>query len=82
MSNNEQLFTAIVPTEEANLSGGNGGYSYDSLALGGANASALGGQYNFALTDTQAHTNQYGAVSSSLSVAQTSGSGYHNGCCY
>ena len=26
MSNNEQLFAEIIPSEEANLSGGNGGY--------------------------------------------------------
>ena len=42
MSNNEQLFTRIIPSEEANLSGGflfcsrrNNAYAFDDVVSGG-----------------------------------------------
>ncbi len=73
MSNKEQLFAEIIPTEEANLSGGYGGYySYDNLAASTSNASAVGGRFNFAITDNQAYTTPYSAHASGLAVAQTS----------
>ena len=74
MSNNEQLFAEIIPTEEANLSGGNGGSGkFDNQAFSGADAHAYGGQFNLALTDTKAYTDKYSATASSYSVAATSG---------
>ena len=80
MSNNEQLFAEIIPTEEANLSGGNGGYTvpqhqkgykgyFNNFANAGGFASAQGGDINLALTDTFAITNQHGAVAGSNSTA-------------
>ena len=68
MSNNEQLFAEIIPTEEANLSGGMGN---TNTAEADAWVRVTGGDYNtaYALTDAKVNTNQFVTVNSAISVA-------------
>ncbi len=67
MSNKEQLFTEIIPTEEANLSGGVG---FANIALASANVTVSGGDYNRAhtLTDARVNTNQNATITSAISL--------------
>ena len=74
MSNNEQLFAEIIPSEEANLSGGNGGYQkkprYYNDAYADATADAIG-HNTFTDTYTDAYVVQ-GKRSSSTSASYAS----------
>ena len=77
MSNNEQLFTEIIPSEEANLSGGSGGTAkvpnFLSAADATANSAAVGGLINDAKTLTETLTGPGFAVSNSHASALTIG---------
>ena len=73
MSNNEQLFAEIIPSEEATLSGGDGGYRhrrYYNDARAGATADARG-RNTFARTDTDAYVVE-GQLSSAYSFSEAS----------
>ncbi len=77
MSNNEQLFAEIIPSEEANLSGGSGATlpipNFLSAADAKANSAAVGGVINDARTKTETLTGPGFAVSSSDASALTIG---------
>ena len=64
MSNNEQLFTEIIPSEEANLSGGSG-------AIADADVKVFGGDFNqaIALTDARSIQSPFANVNSAIGVA-------------
>ena len=64
MSNNEQLFTEIIPSEEANLSGGSG-------AISDANVQVFGDDFTqaIALTDARSTQSPFANVNSAVSVA-------------
>ena len=74
MSNNEQLFAEIIPSEEATLSGGNGGHRrgrrFKNDAYAGATADARG-RNTFARTDTDAYVVE-GELSSAYSFSEAS----------
>ena len=77
---NEQLFTDMLPNEEANLSGGSGygryGYYYKpfiSAANAQADSAAVGGLINVANTKTTTVTAPGVALSSSKSNALSIG---------
>ena len=74
MSNNEQLFAEIIPSEEATLSGGNGGHRrhrrFRNDAYADATADAIGPN-----TKTSTYTDAfvvYGERSSSTSSSSAS----------
>ncbi|MEM8723531.1 MAG: hypothetical protein AAGE84_30330 [Cyanobacteria bacterium P01_G01_bin.39] len=77
MSNNEQLFAEIIPTEEANLSGGMG---FANIAAATANVYVSGNDYNRAhtLTNAQVHTNQHATISSAISLGVGVGVDIHS----
>ncbi len=64
MSNNQQLFAEIIPSEEANLSGGSG-------AIADADVNVFGGDFNqaIALTDARSTQSPFAKVNSAFSVA-------------
>ena len=66
MSNKEQLFAEIIPSEEANLSGGMG-----SGAIADANVNVFGGDFNqaIALTDARSIQSPVANVNSAIGVA-------------
>ena len=68
MSNNEQLFAEIIPSEEANLSGGKGSISG---AIADADVKVFGGDFNqaIALTDARSTQSPFAKVNSAFSVA-------------
>ena len=72
MSNNQQLFAEIIPSEEANLSGGSG-LTPLSVADAKANSAAIGGVINDARTKTETLTGPGFAVSNSHASALTIG---------
>ena len=76
MSNQEQLFAEIIPSEEANLSGGTGAtlpVPFLSFADAKANSLAAGGLINDARTFTDTLTAPGVAASKSHSSALTAG---------
>ena len=84
MSNNEQLFAEIIPSEEANLSGGCGPKprncggccpipNFLSAANANSHSAAVGGVINDARTNTRTLTGPGFAVSGSDASALTIG---------
>lgn len=69
MTNNEQLFTDMLPSEEANLSGGMG----INITSAGAKAvaSATGNKFTQAITSTDARSinNDFAQVNTALAVS-------------